>query len=154
MNLWKIFNSGLRKEIVHFACIKYSFFMGKVFLGILLASLALGGYFTYVTQFRGVAAKIVNVGSASIRNLKISVTGNTYERSELKPGEHWITKLQVTGESGVTVEFDSENSGHCRLPHSSYFEDDFMYHGFILVELDSKICEPVVWKDNIRIGFF
>lgn len=71
---------------------------------------------------RGVEVIVTNVGTSVMRDLRVVVTGKTYELGELQPNARHRLRVNPTGESHIVLEYTDPSAAPRAVTVDCYFE--------------------------------
>lgn len=95
----------------------------------------------------GLTVTVTNVGSGTLKSVRVHVTGNSYSLGDLAPGQSASVRVAPKGESSLEVEFVTSDGVSKRLNAGGYFESG--YRGEITVDVDES--RVVQYKENIHV---
>lgn len=103
---------------------------------------------TFIVWPRSVKAIVENNGTKNMRDVRIVVTGRTYDLGDLAPGTNRAAYVRPKSESNIVVTYADNNGTKRRLPVECYLEPG--YAGRITVEVSDGLVSKV--SDQTRIG--
>lgn len=101
---------------------------------------------TFVAWQRGVKVVIHNNGAATMREIRVVVTGRSYGIGDLAPGESRSTRVNPEGASHIVVHYADASGTKRRVPVDCYFESG--NSGRIAVHIRDGLISKV--DDQIR----
>lgn len=82
---------------------------------------------------RGVEVIVTNAGTSVMRDVRVVVTGKTYELGELQPNARRNLRVNPTGESHLVVDYTDPSGTPQAVTVDCYFEPN--YYGTIAVDV-------------------
>jgi len=82
---------------------------------------------------RGVEAILTNVGTTVMRDVRVVVTGKTYELGGLQPNERRSLRVNPTGESHIVIDYTDPSGTPRSVTVDCYFEPN--YYGSVSVDV-------------------
>lgn len=118
-----------------------------IVIGIFVLAIAL--YF----ETLNVSVKVRNVGTRSIGQVRVEVTGASYDLGIIAPGDSKMIIPEPKGDSTVDLSFvDSSGKPH-RIEGKIYFEPNESYRGHVVFSIDETKGDHQRVDASVRLFF-